>query len=107
MVSDHKTVRNATLTTVTEALWRWGRGLVRACRWRRDGAVIPGKKRGLSPIIRPIIREIRVYEIVATACNQPPCPNGAPAAGYVERRLTATLSKCKDSTAAAPRCACG
>jgi len=52
-------------------------------------------------------REIRVYEIVATACNQPPCPNGAPAAGYVERRLTATLSKCKDLTAAAPRCACG
>lgn len=52
-------------------------------------------------------REIRVYEIVATACNQPPCPNGAPGAGYVERRVTATLSKCKDATAAAPRCACG
>ncbi len=52
-------------------------------------------------------REIRVYEIIATACNQPPCPSGAPASGYVERRITATLSKCKDSTAAAPRCACG
>ncbi len=51
-------------------------------------------------------REIRVYEIIATACNQAPCPNGAPASGYVERRITATLSKCKDSTATAPRCAC-
>jgi MSHA biogenesis protein MshP len=52
-------------------------------------------------------RDIRVFEIVATACNQPPCPNGTPATGYVERRLMAMLSKCKDSTAAAPRCACG
>lgn len=52
-------------------------------------------------------REIRVYEIVATACNEPPCPNGAPGTGYVERRVTATLSKCKDATATAPRCACG
>ncbi len=52
-------------------------------------------------------RDIRVFEVVSTACNQSPCPNPAPAAGYVERRLTATLSKCKDSTADAPRCACG
>jgi MSHA biogenesis protein MshP len=52
-------------------------------------------------------RDIRIYQLQATACNQPPCPNPAPATGYVERRLTATLSKCKDSTAAAPRCACG
>lgn len=56
-------------------------------------------------------REIRVYQIVATACNQPTgtsCPNtGTPASGYVERRITATLSKCKDPTAAAPRCSCG
>jgi MSHA biogenesis protein MshP len=52
-------------------------------------------------------REIRVYEIIATACNQAPCPNAAPAAGYVERRLTATLSKCRDGTAPPPRCACG
>jgi len=56
-------------------------------------------------------REVRVFEIVATACNQPTggsCPNtGTPEAGYVDRRITATLSKCKDSTATAPRCACG
>lgn len=52
-------------------------------------------------------RSIATYEIISTACNQPPCPNPAPAVGYVERRLTATLSKCKDPTAAAPRCACG
>jgi MSHA biogenesis protein MshP len=58
-------------------------------------------------------RNVWVYEIVSTACNQPigagpGCPNtGTPAAGYVERRLTATLSKCKDSTAATPRCSCG
>jgi MSHA biogenesis protein MshP len=51
-------------------------------------------------------REIRVYEIVATACNQAPCPNAAPSAGYIERRLTATLSKCRDGTAPPPRCAC-
>jgi MSHA biogenesis protein MshP len=52
-------------------------------------------------------RDIRVFEVVSTACNQSPCPNPAPTAGYVERRLTATLSKCKDETATAPRCACG
>jgi len=52
-------------------------------------------------------RDIRMYQLQATACNQPPCPNPAPATGYVERRISATLSKCKDSTAAAPRCACG
>lgn len=55
-------------------------------------------------------RRVRVYEIVATACNQPTagsCPGTAPDPGYVERRLTATLSKCRDSTATLPRCACG
>jgi MSHA biogenesis protein MshP len=52
-------------------------------------------------------REIRVFEIVATACNQPPCPSAAPLAGYVERRITATLSKCRDGTATPPRCECG
>jgi MSHA biogenesis protein MshP len=55
-------------------------------------------------------RNVWVYELVSTACNQPTgasCPNtGTPASGYVERRITAILSKCKDSTAAAPRCAC-
>jgi MSHA biogenesis protein MshP len=56
-------------------------------------------------------RDIRIFQIIATACNQPSggvpasCP-GAAANGYVERQITATLSKCKDSTATAPRCAC-
>ena len=56
-------------------------------------------------------RDIWVYELVSTACNQPTgasCPNtGTPVAGYADRRITAVLSKCKDSTAAPPRCACG
>lgn len=58
-------------------------------------------------------RNIWTYEVVATSCNQPlgaspRCPNtGTPSPGYVERRLTAVLAKCKDSTAAPPRCACG
>lgn len=52
-------------------------------------------------------RNVGAYQIVSTACNQPPCPNGTPATGYVERQLQATLSKCKDPTAAAPRFACG
>src|SRR5688572_14015430 len=49
MVWEYKTVMNATRTTVTKALWRWARGIARACRRRHDGAVITGRKRGLSP----------------------------------------------------------
>jgi MSHA biogenesis protein MshP len=53
-------------------------------------------------------RNVRVFQIVATACNQGgSCPAGSPTSGYVERRLEATFSKCKDSTASAPRCSCG
>jgi MSHA biogenesis protein MshP len=57
-------------------------------------------------------RNVGAYQIIATACNQPvagpgTCPNPTPAAGYVERQLQATLSKCKDPTATAPRCTCG
>jgi len=53
-------------------------------------------------------RNVRVFQIVATACNQgASCPNAAPTNGYVERQVQASLAKCKDSTAAAPRCACG
>lgn len=55
-------------------------------------------------------RNVRVYQVVATACNRPAggsCLGTTPDASYVERRLTATLSKCRDSTAALPRCACG
>lgn len=52
-------------------------------------------------------REIRVYQITATACNQATCPAPAPAAGYVERSVVVTVAKCKDPTAAAPRYECG
>jgi MSHA biogenesis protein MshP len=51
-------------------------------------------------------RNIGAYQIIATACNQPPCPNPTPPSGYVERQLQATLSKCKDPSAAGPRFAC-
>jgi MSHA biogenesis protein MshP len=55
-------------------------------------------------------RNVATYFIVATACNQPSagsCPNAAPSAGYLERQMHATFSKCKDPTAAGPRYACG
>jgi MSHA biogenesis protein MshP len=54
-------------------------------------------------------RNVRVFQVVATACNQgASCPHGSPTYGYVERELKATFSKCKDSTATdAPRCSCG
>ena len=55
-------------------------------------------------------RRIVVYQIVSTGCNQisgGSCLTAVPATGYVERRLTATLTKCRDSTASLPRCACG
>jgi MSHA biogenesis protein MshP len=58
-------------------------------------------------------RKVRVFQIVATACNQPSggsCPNAAPSSNYVERQLQASLAKCKqvtDAPGASPRCACG
>jgi len=55
-------------------------------------------------------RNVATYLIVATACNQPSagsCPNATPSAGYFERQMQATLSKCKDPTAAGPRFTCG
>lgn len=56
-------------------------------------------------------RRVRVFTLVATACNQPDgggaCPNAAPADEYVERQLQASVSKCKDPSAPAPACACG
>lgn len=52
-------------------------------------------------------REIRVYQITATACNQATCPAPTPATGYVERSVVVTVAKCKDPTAAGPRFACG
>ncbi len=32
-------------------------------------------------------------QITATACNQPPCPNGAPAVNYVERQLRVVIER--------------
>ena len=56
-------------------------------------------------------RSIWVYQLSAEACNEPTggtCPNtGTPSRNYVSRQVTAVLSKCKDPTAPAPRCACG
>jgi MSHA biogenesis protein MshP len=55
-------------------------------------------------------RNVGAYLIVATACNQPSggsCPNATPTAGYLERQMQATLSKCKDPTASGPRFSCG
>ncbi len=53
-------------------------------------------------------RNLRVFQIVATACNQGgSCPAAAPTSDYVERQVQASVAKCKDSTAAAPRCSCG
>ncbi len=53
-------------------------------------------------------RNVRVFQVVATACNDPSgCPSASPSSSYVERQLQASLAKCKDSTAAAPRCSCG
>lgn len=57
-------------------------------------------------------RSVRAFTLVATACNQPDgvtgnCPNANPAAEYVDRELQASVAKCKDPTATAPRCECG
>ncbi len=55
-------------------------------------------------------RNVRMFQLVATACNQPSagsCPATTPTSGYVERQVQASIAKCKDSTATAPRCACG
>ncbi|HKA42275.1 MAG TPA: hypothetical protein VKF40_09825, partial [Burkholderiales bacterium] len=55
-------------------------------------------------------RNVGVYRLTANACNQPvggtTCPNGSPGAGYVEREVQATLTKCKDPAASGPRFAC-
>ncbi len=51
-------------------------------------------------------RNVGAYQVIATACNEAPCPNPTPSAGYVERQIQATFSKCKDPSAAAPRFSC-
>jgi MSHA biogenesis protein MshP len=52
-------------------------------------------------------RNIRVYEITATACNNASCPAVSPAAGYVERQIVVTVAKCIDPAASSPRYECG
>lgn len=55
-------------------------------------------------------QRVKVFQIIATGCNQISggnCTTATPSTGYVERRLTATLTKCRDSTASLPRCSCG
>lgn len=51
-------------------------------------------------------RNLRVYEITATACNNATCPAPSPPTRYVERQMVITVAKCKDPTAAAPRYEC-
>jgi MSHA biogenesis protein MshP len=36
---------------------------------------------------------VTIHRIVATACNQPPCPSAAPGEQYVERQLSATVER--------------
>ena len=47
-------------------------------------------------------RQIQVYAIVSTAVT-----GTVGTTGYINRELQATLSKCLDTTATPPRCACG
>jgi MSHA biogenesis protein MshP len=37
---------------------------------------------------------VNIDTIVATACNQPACPNPAPAAGYAERQISIVVGNC-------------
>ena len=47
-------------------------------------------------------QQVQVFAIVSTATT-----GTAGTAGYVNRQLQATMSKCLDPTATAPRCSCG
>lgn len=42
---------------------------------------------------RELATTVNLFRLTATACSQPPCPNPAPGANYVERQLTATVSR--------------
>lgn len=39
------------------------------------------------------VDNVEMYTLVATACNQAPCPNSNPALNYVERQLTLVVSR--------------
>jgi MSHA biogenesis protein MshP len=50
-------------------------------------------------------RNIGAYKITSIACNRTVCPSAAPTQNYVERRVQAVLTKCKDpSNAPSKRC---
>jgi len=63
-----------------EALCQLGRGLARACRWRHDGAVIAGGKRGRYPVISILLALLVFASAVRDA--DAAFPNG-----YSYRRL--------------------
>ena len=47
-------------------------------------------------------RQIRIYQITATACNHTTCPAPTPPpSGYVERSVVVTIARCKDQDLAA------
>jgi len=50
-VESLQTVMNASRTILSDVLRRWRCGVARVCRWGHDGAAIPGRKWGLSPVI--------------------------------------------------------
>lgn len=55
-------------------------------------------------------RRVVVYRVTARACNGitgGSCLAATPFAGYVEREIAATFSKCRDETSTKPRCSCG
>jgi MSHA biogenesis protein MshP len=39
------------------------------------------------------VNNVHVFRLVATACNQPPCPSATPGANYIERQMTAVVSR--------------
>ena len=104
---------NPTRTTLRQALPRWQRGIVRAVLLL---GALAGSLSGFTVTVTCAQtadttegnRKVRVFQIVATACNQgASCPAATPTNGYVERQVQASLAKCKDLTAQWPRCACG
>ena len=67
-------------TILRDALCQLGRGIARACRWRHDGAVIAGGKRGLAPVIPVVLALLALVGAVRDA-------DAAFANGYSYRRL--------------------
>jgi MSHA biogenesis protein MshP len=51
-------------------------------------------------------KTLRVFQITATACNNPTCPAVSKPSGYVERQIVVTAARCKDPLAPAPRYEC-